>query len=261
MRSKPKKRLGQNFLADKNILRKIINAVDLKDNDIIVEIGAGNGELTELIAKNVNKIYAFEIDKDLCCILKDKFKACSNVEIINQDILKAKLNDLGAGKKIKVLGNIPYYISSPIIEHLLNFKDNIGAVFITVQKEFARRIISGSGSKAYGSLSCFVQYYTIPQAVFYISKNCFWPIPKVDSCLLKLEIRDAPAVKVKNEERFFRVIRTAFNQRRKTLRNSLKNIIPQKSLESFFEKYKVNRNIRPECFNLENFAELSDMEF
>lgn len=256
MRIKPKKHLGQNFLIDKNILRKIAQNIELKSWDILFEIGAGKGELTELLADKTKVLYAFEIDKQLCRILETKF-AGSNVKIINQDILKTDLSKyIPPPKKIKVLGNIPYNITTPIIEHLLKFKDNIQSIFITVQKEFARRIICASGSKEYGSLSCFVQYYTQPQILFPISRSCFRPVPTVDSCFLKLGIREAPAVNARDEKLFFKIIRTAFNQRRKTLRNSLKDMISENRLEDFFKKYNLDSNIRPECLNLEDFANL-----
>lgn len=258
---KPKKRLGQNFLVDKNIRGKIIEAAGLTPSDIVLEIGPGKGELTELAVEKASYIYAVEIDRGLSDMLSESFKNHTNIIIINQDILKFDFEAFfkNIDRKIKVIGNIPYYISTPIIEKLLNYREKIESIFITVQKEFAQRVISTGGSKQYGSLSCFLQYYTIPRIIFTISKTCFRPIPKVDSCLLELRARKEPAVKVKDEKFLFKIIRSVFNQRRKTLRNSLKDIIPPQKLELFFEKYSTDKNIRPENIKLEDFANLANM--
>lgn len=253
----PKKSLGQNFLVDRNIARKIIEALELKPSDIILEIGAGKGELTGLIAPKVNKIYALEIDRRLYPLLTEHFKVCNNVSIINQDILKFDLAKISkCDIKIKVFGNIPYYISSPIIERLIKYRAGISEVFITVQKEFAKRVVAKAKDEAYGSFSCFVQYYAICKIVFEIKSGCFYPTPKVDSCLLKLRFRDVPAVSVEDEEALFTVIRAAFNQRRKTLRNSLKGKVPLEKLEEFFLKNKLSLNTRPEDLSLAEFADL-----
>ena len=261
MRHQPKKRLGQNFLFDKNIQRKIIASCGLKKDDVILEIGAGRGELTQLIAPSVRRIYALEIDKNLCAVLEGNLAGFSNVKIVNQDILAFDLGKYFAKfkNKIKVIGNIPYYISTPIIERLLKYRGKIESVYLTVQKEFAERLAAPAGSKVYGSLSCFVQYYAQPQILFRIKKTSFTPRPKVDSCFLRLEIRSEPAVKVADEKLFFRIIRTAFNQRRKTLRNSLSGIIPAQNLEKFFTRSGIGRNIRPEQMSLENFAFLTEV--
>jgi 16S rRNA (adenine1518-N6/adenine1519-N6)-dimethyltransferase len=265
---KPKKRLGQNFLVDHNIRRKILKACELTASDVVFEIGAGRGEMTSLLCPQAGFVYALEIDPALCEILKDTLKGVPNVRIINQDILRFDFkkitsgNDVTAGalkNKIKVAGNIPYYITTPIIELLLENKDTIDAAFLTVQKEFALRVASKAGPKEYGSLSCFLQYHTIPQIMFHISRTCFRPVPKVDSSLLKLKMRDTPAVKTRDEKMLFAIIRAGFNKRRKTLRNSLKDLVPGNILEPFFEKYSIDRNIRPEKLSLEDFAHLADM--
>lgn len=253
---KPKKSLGQNFLIDKNIQRKIIRVCGFNRQDIILEIGAGRGELTQLIAKEVKQVYALEIDRRLSEILKDNLRDYVNAEIICQDILKFDLESLFAEQKLKVIGNIPYYITTPIIEHLLRYRDKIDSIFLTVQKELAERITVGCGSKQYSAFSCFLQYYTLPELLFSIKNNCFKPVPKVDSCFLKLKLREKPAVEVENEVLLFTIIRTAFNQRRKILRNSLKEIIPQDNLENFFAAFKISPNIRPEQLKLQDFADL-----
>ena len=261
MHIKPKKRLGQNFLIDGNIQKKIIAASELGPSDNVLEIGAGCGELTRLIAASVTGVYALEIDPYLCQVLKCGLKGHPNVKIINKDILKFNLRRYFAKlkNKIKVIGNIPYYITTPIIEHLLEYRDRINTIFITIQKEPAIRMTATPGSKDYGSFSCFLQYYTEPKILFLIKKTCFRPVPKVDSCFMRLQMRKEPAVKVNNEKLFFKIIRAAFNKRRKVLRNSLKSVIPQQKLGAFFNKYSINSNIRPEDLALEDFANLTNI--
>lgn len=258
MHFKPKKRLGQNFLTDKNIQNKILRSLELKPSDIILEIGSGSGEFTALLAKKAKKVFAVEIDRDLYGLLEEKIKGYRNVRMLKKDILKLNLQSLSLGlsQKIKVFGNIPYYISTPIIEHLLKFKEKIETIFITVQKELAKRIVASAGSKEYGSLSCFVQYYTNPKKIFEIKRASFFPSPKVDSCLLRLTLRQNLPLGTSKEELFFKTVRAAFRQRRKTLRNSLRNHLPQGKLERFFQKYSIDRNDRPESLSSQDFINL-----
>lgn len=256
MHYKPKKRLGQNFLVDKNIQKKLVRACNFAPHDTVLEIGAGTGELTGLIAGQVSKIYALEIDKDLCANLKKLFDDYPNVRIVSQDVLQFNFKKYFCGKKVKILGNIPYYISTPIIERLINFREVTDTVFITVQKEFAERVCAASGSKTYGSLSCFVQYYFKPQIIMQIKKNSFFPAPKVDSCFLRLEAKKNLPLKKSGEKLFFRIVRQAFNQRRKTLRNSLKNIIPPEKLQRFLASFNLDSNIRPEQLTIQDFINL-----
>jgi len=262
MRQKPKKSLGQNFLVDKNIQRKIIDACVFKPEDIVLEIGAGSGELSCSIAERVAKIYALEIDASLCQIIGERLRNYKNAKIINRDILEFNLRRYFSRHKdkIKVIGNIPYYITSPIIEHLLRYRDKIGSVFLTVQKEFAERIIASAGSREYGSFSCFVQYYTEARKIFLIKRNCFYPVPRVDSCFLRLGIREKPALELKDERLFFRIIRAAFGKRRKTLRNSLAGVISSGKLERFFTQYDIDADIRPETLTLKDFANLTNVQ-
>ena len=261
MRIKPKKRLGQNFLVNKNIRGKIAGLLGLTHSDTVLEIGAGRGELTRLIAQKAKKVIALEIDPCLCAILRDNLNGLSNVEIINRDVLKFDLDSRlpKPGGKLKVFGNIPYYISTPIIERFFEHRDRIDSIFITVQKEFARRMCAKPGSKDYGAFSCFVQYYSEPKMLLEISKGSFFPVPKVDSCLVRLKMRDKPAVDAQDEALLFKVIRSAFNQRRKILRNSLQGVIFEAKLEEFFRKYGIERNIRPERLSLHDFACLVNM--
>jgi 16S rRNA (adenine1518-N6/adenine1519-N6)-dimethyltransferase len=262
MHIKPKKSLGQNFLIDKNIQKKIVSACNLSKDDIVLEIGSGKGELTALLAESAGKVYSLEIDSRLCPLLNEKLRAYDNCKIIQQDILKFDfikfLQDNQVRQKIKVIGNIPYYISSPIIEHLIEYRQVISVAFITVQKEFGRRAKAVAGSKEYGSFSCFVQYYCRCQMLFGIKRNSFKPAPNVDSCFLSLEIREKPPVLVLDERLFFKLIRTAFNQRRKTLRNSLDGFLPQDRLKQFFDTTGIDKDVRPEELSLKQFASLSD---
>ncbi|PIQ85314.1 MAG: ribosomal RNA small subunit methyltransferase A [Candidatus Omnitrophica bacterium CG11_big_fil_rev_8_21_14_0_20_43_6] len=259
---KPKKSLGQNFLIDKNIQNKIISACNLTPEDIVLEIGSGRGDLTARLAQNVRGVYTLEIDRRLNPLLEQALSNYSNYQIIKSDILKFDLNkfiqDNKIKQKIKVIGNIPYYISSPIIEYLIGYRRKISAAFITVQKEFGRRMGAHPGSKEYGSFSCFVQYYCACRIIFDIKKNSFKPAPNVDSCFLSLIFRDKPVVLVSDEAGLFKLIRTAFNQRRKTLRNSLEGLVAQDRLKHFLQQAGINQNVRPEDLSLEEFAGLSN---
>lgn len=244
--------------------RKIISSCGFAPDDLVVEIGAGRGEMTRLIASCVGTVYAVEIDPALCGLLREELGACANAEVINKDILEFDFNVKGikeavsAGRKIKVFGNIPYYITSPIIELLLRHRDKIGTIFVTVQKEYARRMAAKPGSGDWGSFSCFVQYYAEPKVMFDIKKTCFLPPPKVDSSFLRLNIRSLPPVKPGDEEMFFKIIRQAFNQRRKTLRNSLSALVERGCLDGFFDRYGIDPDIRPEKFSLQDFANLAN---
>ncbi len=266
MHTKPKKSLGQNFLIDKNIQNKIIASIDLSLADTVLEIGAGEGAITGFLCQQAAKVFAVEIDRNLCALLTTKFATTQNLSVINADFLKFDLRSLPSrqaglppGSKLKVIGNIPYYITSPIVEHLLFYCDRIQDIYLTVQKEFAQRMVAPPGSKVYGSFSCFVQYYTEPEILFLIKKNSFHPPPKVDSCFLRLKLREEPAIKVKNEQVLFKIIRTSFQQRRKTLKNSLEELIPADKLNKFFREYDLNPKIRPEDLSLQDFANLANL--
>lgn len=261
MRHKPKKSLGQNFLIDGNIRGKIISSLGLEANNTVVEIGSGRGELTLQIAKKVKQVYALEIDRALCEALAQNLKEYPNIEVRRADILKFDLGSLAeaAGEKLKIFGNIPYYISTPIIERLIKYKDYLGVAFLTLQKEFAERLAAGPGSKRYGSLSLFAQYYFQPQILFCIKKNSFYPAPKVDSCFVQLKPWAKIAVLVNDEERFFSIIRKAFNYRRKTLRNSLSGLVGEEKLNEFFNQFGLDRRVRPEQLSMQDFADLSNI--
>jgi 16S rRNA (adenine1518-N6/adenine1519-N6)-dimethyltransferase len=258
MRLPAKKRLGQNFLIDPNIRRKIIAALDLSPSDTVLEIGPGRGELTALIVPLVAKLYVVELDRRLAQLLQEKFRGQPKVKIIRADILKLDLAALlGRERKRAVaFGNIPYYISSPIIRRLVEFRANFKKVFLTVQKEFARRLIAGPGSKEYGAFTCYAQFYFQPRVLFEISRNCFRPAPKVDSCFISLEARKKLPLPAAEAGGLFRIIRGAFGKRRKTLRNSLRGIVPEEALREFFRRRAISENTRPEELSLGDFIAL-----
>jgi len=256
MRPKPKKKLGQNFLVNSGIREKLVACCDFQAADVVVEIGCGRGEITGLLASKSKRVVALELDRYCLSAARQTLSGFENIELVNQDILKFNFKKKFGKNKVKVFGNIPYYISTPIIQRLIEYRDNISRIFITVQKEFAQRLSAKSGSKIYGSLSCFAQYYFDARILMDIKKGSFYPVPKVDSSLVSLNIREKPAVKVKDEEIFFKLIRTAFNKRRKTLKNSLKELVSKDKLGDFFLKYAIAPDTRPERLSLEDFADL-----
>jgi 16S rRNA (adenine1518-N6/adenine1519-N6)-dimethyltransferase len=249
LRIRSKKSLGQNFLTDKNITQKIIQACELSQEDFILEIGPGQGILTKELVKVAKNVFAVEKDEKLAQALAFNLKDYKNLKVIRGDILKYKIET----KATKVIGNIPYYITTPIIEHLLNQKGKIDTIFVTIQKEVAQRLTAKPGSKIYGSLSIFVQYHTIPEIKFFISRGCFKPQPKVDSAFVGLKMRQAPAVRVEDEELFFKIVRTSFSQRRKMISNTLKNFV---SAEEILQ-LGIASSKRPEELSLEDFAKLT----
>ena len=259
--NRPKKSLGQSFLKDKRIIDRIIGACSISVGDAVLEIGPGHGELTRRLISQAGRVSAVELDTGLYRMLKESLGSCENLELINKDILKFDIGRhfKGQDTKIRVIGNIPYYITSPIIEHLFSCRGMIKDIFLTVQKEFARRLVSPPGSREYGSFSCFAQYYSSPEILFYIKRGSFSPAPKVDSAFLRLKIRNEPPVKVSDEELFFKIIRTAFSQRRKKLSNSIKNIASWPQLELFFSRYGIDNRARPEVLSLQDFANLANI--
>ncbi|MDD5654123.1 MAG: 16S rRNA (adenine(1518)-N(6)/adenine(1519)-N(6))-dimethyltransferase RsmA [Candidatus Omnitrophica bacterium] len=256
-----KKSLGQSFLKDNSVVDKIISSCALQKDDTVLEIGPGHGELTRAIIKQVKRLVCVELDPVLCGLLKDNLGENEDLRIINADILKTDLDRyLGNEKgRVKVIGNIPYYITTPILEHLFKYLDKIGEIFLTVQKEFARRIVSLPGSREYGSFSCFAQFYTDARVLFYIKKGSFFPAPKVDSAFIRLRVRTEPPVVVKDKELFFKVVRASFGQRRKMLKNSLKEAVPQAALEAYFNRYALDPKVRAENLSLQDFANLANL--
>lgn len=260
------KKFGQNFLIDSNILENIVDAARITKEDFVLEIGPGIGTMTQYLCEAARQVVVVEIDKMLIPILEDTLSEYDNVEIINQDVLKVDIKSLAkeknAGRPIKVVANLPYYITTPIIMGLFESGVPIESITIMVQKEVADRMQTGPGSKEYGALSLAVQYYANAKVMLNVSASCFMPRPNVDSAVIKLTRHREAVVKVEDERLMFKVIRASFNQRRKTLVNGLKN-----SPELDFSKEEIlsaihaigkPETIRGEALTLEEFANLSN---
>ncbi len=251
---RPKKTLGQNFLIDANIRRKIIETAELKREETVLEIGAGLGVLTEAIAPLVKRVIAVETDGRFCRELRKKF-ADKNVDVIEKDFLKLDLTILPA--PLKIIGNLPYYITSPILERILAHQQSFDTIFITVQLEFGERMVACPHTKEYSALSCFVQYYTKPKMIFKIRKTSFKPVPKVDSCFLKLVPREHKP-KAVNEHLLFKIIPQAFQQRRKTILNTLRGVVTKEVLLKTFEKLQIQPHLRAENLTVTDFVNLTN---
>jgi 16S rRNA (adenine1518-N6/adenine1519-N6)-dimethyltransferase len=255
---RPRKRWGQNFLVDHNIARKIVSCADLSPEDIVLEIGAGKGILTAEIAPYVKRVIAVEIDKKLCNFLREELRNYKNVEIIEGDFLKLDISRyLGSGSSssVKVIANLPYYITSPIIMKLLNTKGWSEATFM-LQKEVGERITASPGGKDYGALSIFVQYHCYVEKQFNVSRNVFRPQPDVDSVVIKLKLLNRPRIKVNDEKLFFEIVHGAFSQRRKKLSNSISNVlkIDKYLLEELLERLNISPARRAETLSIKEFA-------
>lgn len=266
-----KKSLGQNFLVDTNILKRIIDFAALNDRTGVIEIGPGIGALTEQLARASKKVVAFEIDQRLLPILADTLSPYSNVKVIHQDVLKADVNkviqeEFQGIDDLMVVANLPYYVTTPIIMKILEEQLPIRGIVVMLQKEVADRISAKPGTKDYGSLSIAIQYYTNAEIVMIVPKTVFVPQPNVDSAVIRLTKRESPAVKVKDELFFFQVTRLSFAQRRKTLLNNLVNGLPdgkQKKNEilAALDKTEIDPARRGETLSLEEFARLADELF
>lgn len=263
---KANKRLGQNFLINDNAIQEIVNAAGISAEDLIIEIGPGLGTLTSKLLEKAGKVIAVELDENMIKILKDRFKLYENFILINEDILKIdlkklieeNLNDL---RNVKIVANLPYYITTPIIMKLLEDRLNINSITVMVQKEVADRIAEKPGEKLSGAITYSVNYYAIPEKVTLVGKESFIPSPEVDSEVIKLNIRKEPPVKVDNEEMFFKLIKVSFMQRRKTLLNALTNTKVFMSKEEGIQILKelhLDENVRAEKLTLENFAEITN---
>ena len=261
-----KKKFGQNFLIDTHVLDKIIDASGVTEDDFVLEIGPGIGTMTQYLCERAREVVAVEIDKNLIPILSDTLKNYSNVTVINEDILKLDICKLAEeknqGKPIKVVANLPYYITTPIIMGLFESHVPIDSITIMVQKEVAERMQEKPGSKEYGALSLAVQYYAKPEIVANVPPNCFMPRPNVGSAVIRLTRHEKPPVEVEDEKLMFRIIRASFNQRRKTLANGLNNSpeihLPKEVIQESIVSLGVPENIRGEALSLEQFAELSN---
>lgn len=260
----PLKRFGQNFLIDKNIVLKILNAVSASKNDAVLEIGPGRGALTFELARHAGEFCAIEIDRGLAAQLSESLRVFDGAEIVLSDILDFDLAQYALKKGIKrfrVVGNLPYYITTPILEYLFKNIQYIDDIFITVQKEVADRMIARAGSKDYGSLSCFVSYYCCPQIVFKIKKGSFWPVPNVESAFVHLKVSGPKKreLGIQSESMFFDCVRKSFGQRRKRLLGSLSVLVKKEDLNRLPCVELLKK--RPEELTLGDFAKVSNQIF
>ena len=260
------KRFGQNFLIDAHVLEKIVSAAGITKDDCVLDIGPGIGTMTQYLAESAGQVIAVEIDTNLLPILADTLKDYSNVKVINQDILKVDINELvkeyNNGRPIKVVANLPYYITTPIIMGLFESNVPIDNITVMVQKEVADRMQVGPGSKDYGALSLAVQYYASPYIVANVPPNCFIPRPNVGSAVIRLTRYQEPPVQVKDPKLMFKLIRASFNQRRKTLQNGLNNSpeisFSKEEITKAIESLGVSPSVRGEALSLEQFAQLAN---
>lgn len=261
------KKFGQNFLIDGHVLDKIIAAAEVTKEDCVVEIGPGIGTLTQYLAEAARNVISIEIDKMLIPILQETLADYDNVTVINQDVLKTDLRELvrehNEGRPVKVVANLPYYITTPIIMNLFESRLPVSSVTVMVQKEVAQRMQAGPGTKDYGALSLAVQYFAVPYIAANVPPNCFMPRPRVGSAVIRLTRHEKPPVEVADEQAMFQIIRASFNQRRKTLVNSLHNS-PQisKTKEEILralEQMGLSQTVRGEALTLEQFAALTDL--
>ena len=259
------KKFGQNFLIDPHVLEKIVDAAEITPEDVVLEIGPGIGTMTQYLCERAGKVVAVEIDRNLIPILKDTLKAYENVEIRNEDILKTDIGKIAeehGGRPLKVVANLPYYITTPILMSLLESRTPIQSITVMIQKEVADRMMSGPGSKEYGALSLGVQYYSKPELMANVPPNCFIPRPNVGSAVIRLSIYPEPEVAVKDEKLLFRLIRASFNQRRKTLQNGLANSqelsFSKEEIAEAIASLGVSPTVRGEALSLAQFAALAD---
>lgn len=261
------KRFGQNFLIDSHVLDKIMGAAAIRPDDLVLEIGPGIGTLTQHLACAARKVIAVEIDRSLIPILEETLEGFENTEIIHSDILKVDLARLvreqNQGKPIKVVANLPYYITTPILMDLLEKRIPVTSMTVMVQREVAKRMCVGPGSKEYGALSLAVQYYAKPSIAANVPPNCFMPRPKVGSTVVRLDVYDVLPVQPIDEGLMFQIIRASFNQRRKTLVNGLKNAsglsLEKEEIQDALDRCGLSADIRGEDLSLKQFAGLSDI--
>ena len=259
-----RKSFGQNFLIDSNVVKKITDAADIKDDDVVLEIGPGIGTLTQHLAYAAGKVIAVEIDNRLIPVLEETLAPYDNIELINEDILKLDLDELltthkGSGR-IKVIANLPYYVTTPVVTELLERSTLIESLTVMVQKEVAQRMDASAGTKDYGALTLAVRYYSEPHKITDVSPNCFMPRPDVTSAVIQLNIKKE-RITVADEKLMFKIIKASFGQRRKTLLNSLKNsdiAISKEQWESILERAGISAGVRGETLSLEDFAKLAD---
>ena len=255
---------GQNFLIDQNVVDGILEKADVNKEDLIIEIGPGLGNLTSPLLENAGKVICIELDPKMVSILKDRFSLYENFELINEDVLKVDLNKLieenSKFETAKVVANLPYYITTPIIMKLLEDKLNLESITVMVQKEVAERLADKPGGKEVGAITYSINYYTNPEIIIDVPRDSFIPAPNVDSAVIKLDVLKEPKVKVLDEELFFKVIKFSFLQKRKTLINSLSNsgLLPKDFLEEMLNSLGIDLRVRAEQLSLENFRDIAD---
>lgn len=256
---KANKNLGQNFLINEHIIEEIVNKACVCKDDVIIEIGPGLGSLTSKLAESAKKVFAIELDSNMVEILNERFSLYKNVEIIHADIMKVNLNELiGEEKHIKVVANLPYYITTPIVMKLLEENLKIESITVMVQKEVGERICAVPGGKEYGAITVSVNYYTEPSVIIDVPKENFNPIPEVDSCVVQLKLRDSH-IELKDTKLFFKLIKVAFSQRRKNIGNSLTGIgITKQYVKEMLEKLDLDINLRAENLSIEQYAEIAN---
>lgn len=259
------KNLGQNFLIDDEAVTGIIDAAKVSKDNLIIEIGPGLGTLTKELLEKAGKVICIELDKRMMEILEDRFSMYTNFKVINEDVLKVNLKDLIQQEKIKtakIVANLPYYITTPIIMKLLEDRLDIETITVMIQKEVADRLVTEPGTGDTGAITYAIHYYTEPKRVLEVPNTAFIPAPKVNSSVIQLEILKTPSVKVENEEELFKLIKIAFMQKRKTLINALANSKKygnKEQIEKVLRELKIDLQIRPEKLTLEQFAELSNL--
>lgn len=255
---------GQNFLIDQNVVDGIIEKAEVNKDDLIIEIGPGLGNLTSPLLENAGKVICIELDPKMVSILTDRFSLYNNFELINDDVLKVDLNKIieenSNFKSAKVVANLPYYITTPIIMKLLEDKLNLESITVMVQKEVAERLADRPGGKEVGSITYSINYYTDPEIIISVPRDSFIPAPNVDSAVIKLDVLKEPKVKVLDEELFFKIIKFSFLQKRKTLINSLSNsgLMPKDLLEEMLNDLGIDLRVRAEQLSLEEFAKMTD---
>jgi len=254
----PKKSLGQNFLINQSIINRILDVCNLKDTDIVLEIGPGQGALTYDLIDRVKEFYCIEIDKRLAQNIQDRTVDKNNIDIIQTDFLKFSIDKSLPQEEIKVISNLPYNSATAILEKLLMFRKKWSAIYVMVQLEHAQRMLAVPRTKKYGAFSCFMQYYSDMKILFKIPKSAFKPMPKVESCFMEILPKKELDIKVNDEKVFWRVIKQAFQQRRKTLINSLSGVYDKVELIGVCDKLKIPLNARAEELNLKCFAGLAD---
>lgn len=253
------KKLGQNFLIDEGIVQEIVHAADIQEGETILEVGPGIGTLTQGLAEAKANVVAVELDNRLPEVLAKTLEGYDNVRIVHGDILKVNIPEIVEGKNFKVVANLPYYITTPIIMALLEQKLPVTKIVTMIQKEVADRMVAKPGKKDYGALSVAVQYYTTPEIVANVPPKSFIPAPAVDSVVIRCDVRPEPAVRVISEKMFFRVVKAAFSQRRKTLSNSLKTMgIAVEVIKKAIEDANIDGTRRGETLTLEEFATIAD---